>query len=120
MGVIHHSNYIRWFEEARSAFLEDIGFPYQKMEKELKLISPVLEVEAKYRDMVYFGDTVDIRVTIASCNGIRLTLSYEVREHETQKLCTTGLTRHCFLDADGHPVSLKKSYPELFEALCQE
>lgn len=33
MGVVHHSNYIRWMEEGRTAFLEDIGLPYQVMEE---------------------------------------------------------------------------------------
>ncbi len=119
MGVVHHSNYIRWFEEARSAFLEEIGFPYQRIEKELKILSPVLEVECRYRGMVYFGDTVDISVKVESSNGIRLTLLYEVHDHQTGGLRTTGLSRHCFLDADGRPVSLKKNQPEFFAAISR-
>lgn len=34
MGIVHHSNYIRWFEEARIDFLAQIGLPYSKMEEE--------------------------------------------------------------------------------------
>lgn len=119
MGVIHHSNYIRWFEEARSAFLAEIGYPYQRLEKELKLISPVLEAEAKYRSMVHFGDTVDICLWIEAGNGVRLTIRYEVRDHETHELRTTGYTKHCFLNEAGTPVSLKKVQPELHEILKQ-
>ena len=33
MGIVHHSNYIRWFEEARSFLLEENGFGYKKMEE---------------------------------------------------------------------------------------
>ena len=33
MGVVHHSNYIRWFEEARVFFMDQMGFGYDKMEK---------------------------------------------------------------------------------------
>ena len=122
MGIVHHSNYIRWFEEARVSFLEEIGYPYQRIEKELKLLSPVLEANCQYRSMVYFGDTVDIILRVESSNGIKLKFSYEVRDHHTQELRTTGYTKHCFLNETGSPVSLKKVQPELYQILqeCAE
>ena len=33
MGFVHHANYLRWFEEARLDFLEQIGLPYPMMEE---------------------------------------------------------------------------------------
>lgn len=117
MGVIHHSNYIRWFEEARSYFLEVIGCPYAEMESELKLISPVLEVSAQYRSMVHCGDSVDIAVKVEAFNGIRLKLSYEVTDHETGELRTLGTSSHCFLNEKKQPVSLKRENPELFQKI---
>ena len=47
MGITHHSNYIRWMEEARVAFLDEIGWSYSKLE-EVGLISPVLGVNCRY------------------------------------------------------------------------
>ncbi|HJB35179.1 MAG TPA: acyl-CoA thioesterase, partial [Candidatus Blautia merdipullorum] len=47
MGIIHHSNYIRWFEEARVDFMDRCGFSYAQMEKD-GLISPVLSVSCEY------------------------------------------------------------------------
>ncbi|MDO4273189.1 MAG: acyl-CoA thioesterase [Eubacteriales bacterium] len=122
MGVVHHSNYIRWFEEGRVFFLEEIGYPYQRLEKELKLISPVLESHCQYRSMVYFGDTVDISLRVESSNGIKLKFSYEIRDHETRELRANGYTKHCFLDSAGTLVSLKKAQPELYKILkeCTE
>lgn len=122
MGVIHHSNYIRWFEEARVYFLEQIGYPYDVLEHDLKLISPVLEVTCQYRSMVRFGDTVDICIRVESSNGIKLKFYYEVRDHETNELRTTGTSIHCFLNEKGQPVSLKKEQPELYSILrgCAE
>ena len=52
MKIVHHSNYIRWFEEARTAWMEEGGFGYAKME-EAGIISPVLEVDAKYKSMTH-------------------------------------------------------------------
>ena len=117
MGIIHHSNYIRWFEEARVNFLSQIGYPYDRFEKELKLISPVLEVQCQYRSMVHFGDTVDISAWVAHTNGIKLKFSYEIRDHETDELKSQGYSCHCFLNEDGHPISLKRIVPELNEIL---
>ena len=55
MGIVHHSNYIRWFEEARIDLMNQIGLTYKTME-EKGIISPVLEIDCKYLNMMYFDD----------------------------------------------------------------
>ena len=112
MGVVHHSNYIRWFEEARSYILEENGFGYKKME-ELGIISPVLSVNARYKSMTHYYDTVIINVKVVKYNGVKITLEYSVVDEKTGEVRCTGESEHCFLDASGSPVSLKRSLPEL-------
>ena len=73
MGIIHHSNYVRWFEEARMNFMEEIGFPYAKVE-ELGIIVPVLGVNCQFRTMVKFGDTVDIYTKITKFTGLKMNI----------------------------------------------
>ena len=51
MGIVHHSNYIRWMEEARIDFMKQAGLSYRKMEA-LEIIIPVLEVQCVYHSMV--------------------------------------------------------------------
>ena len=96
MGIVHHSNYIRWFEEARIDWMRHCGISYREMEKQ-GIIVPVLGVEATYRQMVHFDDLVDIKVTAAKYNGIVLEFCYEIYHQKDGKLCTTGKSRHCFL-----------------------
>lgn len=122
MGIIHHSNYIRWFEEARVNFMEELGFPYSRMEKELKLSSPVLEAECRYKSMVHFGDLVELCAGVEILNGIRLKFHYEVKDAKSGELRATGFTSHCFLNENGSFVSLKKDFPELYALLkeCSE
>ena len=55
MGIVHHSNYIRFFEEARIDYLKKIGLDYKKVE-DMGLIMPVLGVECKYIKPLHFGD----------------------------------------------------------------
>ena len=55
MGIIHHSNYIKWMEEARMDLMEQIGLSYKQME-EMEIISPVLSVSCEYHSMVHFDE----------------------------------------------------------------
>ncbi len=123
MRVVHHSNYIRWFEEARTHFLANSEYSYDWMENN-GIIIPVLSAQAEYKSMVRFGDTVEISLRVKEFNGVKLTIAYEVRDANTKELRTTGSTGHCFLDADYRPLRLKKLYPGVYEmfmnALHQE
>ncbi len=112
MGIVHHSNYIRWFEEARTFILEEVGFGYKEMEA-CGVISPVLAVNAEYRAMTRYSDVVLIDIKVVSYNGIKMTLSYTIKDKETGEVRCTGESQHCFLNREGKPVSLKRSFPEI-------
>ena len=114
MGVVHHSNYIRWFEEARVDFLEQIGLNYDVLE-EKGYISPVISVSCEYKTMCRFGEAVYIIVKLKSFSGVRFSFSYEVRDVKTNELRVVGESGHCFIDDTGKVFSLKKVNPEYFE-----
>ncbi|MCI7812611.1 MAG: thioesterase family protein [Lachnospiraceae bacterium] len=116
MGIVHHSNYIRWFEEARVDLLGKLGIGYKTME-ESGILSPVLEVHAIYKTMAHFDDIVQVEIKVEKYNGIVLELSYEVKDKETGEVRCCGNTKHCFLNREGRPLSLKKSYPEFDKVL---
>lgn len=110
MGIIHHSNYIRWFESARIRYMNRIGVDYAEVEK-AGIISPVLDVHCVYKSMVHFGDVVEIITKIKNYNGVKLEFSYIIRDKETKEIRTYGDSMHCFLDREGRPLILKKSAP---------
>lgn len=111
MGIVHHSNYIRWMEEARISLMENIGISYRKMEAEGIMI-PVLAVTCEYKSMVHFYDIICIAVKVKQYNGVKMTLEYQMTDKETGILKTTGESRHCFLNREGRPLSLKKHFPD--------
>ena len=111
MGIIHHSNYIRWFEEARTDFLEKLGMGYDRMEAE-GIISPVLSVSCEYRTMTHFGETVAVAVALTKYNGVRLELEYTVTNTDSGEVRAVGTSEHCFLDREGNILFLKRSSPE--------
>lgn len=110
MGIIHHSNYIRWFESARIWYMEQIGVNYKDMEA-MGIISPVLEVNCAYKSMVHFGDVVEVFPKVEKYNGVRLELSYTIRDKQSREIRTLGGSKHCFLNREGKPLSLKKACP---------
>ena len=116
MGIAHHSNYIRWFEEARINFFDEIGLGYKESEAK-GIISPVLSVEANYKNMSYFHDVVVIKVRLTDYSGVRLTLKYEITDKATGQLRCTGKSRHCFINPEGKVISLKKADPEGYAKL---
>ena len=117
MGITHHSNYIRWMEEARVDYLEQIGFGYKKLEKE-GIISPVVGIECEYKETTTFADTIEVEVLVEEFRGIKLVLKYNMYNLETKKLVLTGKSKHCFI-ANGKPVVLKKISPEFAEKLTE-
>lgn len=112
MGIIHHSNYIRWMEEARIDALTKAGISYKEME-ENGIISPVLSVSCEYKSMVHFDDEVLITLKITKYNGVKFELEYEMKDKETGELRSIGKSVHCFLDTSGRPISLKRMNPEI-------
>lgn len=118
MGCVHHSNYIRWFEESRAYLMDVGGFPYIKME-EAGIVSPVIKMEVEYLSMTKFGETVEIEVGVESYTGSRIGFAYTVRDKATGKVRCRGRSSHCFLNSKGHPVALRKVVPE-YDRACRE
>ena len=122
MGVVHHSNYIRFLEEARSRWMEELNIPMEKLESEGVTI-PTLEVDCKYKHHVTSGDIIIIEPYISEFNGIRMTVNYNVTNKKTGDIVIDAYTKHCFTDRTLRPINMKKKNIEIyniFEKLYEE
>lgn len=115
MGITHHSNYVRWMEEARIDFLDQIGIGFDKLEAD-GIVSPVIGIDCEYKKTTTFPDVINIDVNIKEFKGVKLTLSYEMKNNNGEVVCI-GQSRHCFLNKEGMPVRLSKEQPKLYEIL---
>ncbi len=113
MGIVHHSNYIRWFEEARIYFLEKAGYPYAKMEAEGVMI-PVLSASCEYKNNVRFDEDILIDLDIIEFNGFKMTIKYTVTGKQDGQLKATGTTKHFFVTTDLKPIRVNKTHPGIF------
>ena len=119
MGVTHHSNYIRWMEEARIDCLEKLGWGYDKLES-MGVLSPVLSVECKYCQSTTFHDEIGIKVSTKAFNGVRLVLEYEMYRLSDGKLVCEAVSEHAFLDRNFRPVRMKKEFPDFYETMLEQ
>ena len=79
MGITHHSNYVRWMEEARVAYLSEVGWDYARLES-LGVISPVISVDVSYKKTTTFSDVVTVDVGVDEFKGVRLRMKYRTRK----------------------------------------
>lgn len=118
MGITHHSNYIRFMEEARVDFLEQIGWGFDKLEQS-GYSSPVLSVSCQYKESTVFNEAIEIKVTVKSIKGAKFILGYEFKKSDNGRTVLLGETQHCFIGKSGRPVRMKNDMPEFYAALCK-
>lgn len=111
MSITHHSNYIRFMEEARIYFLEQIGWNFERLEAE-GIGSPVISLTANYKKTTKFPDVINIEIYVEKLSAFKLTFGYIFRVQD--EVVFTGTSSHCFLDTNGAPVMLEKRYPDMF------
>ena len=117
MGVVHHSNYIRFLEEARCAWLDSIGLPFSTLEENGVTI-PVLGVNCAYKHHVTFNDTILIKLFVKEFNGVRMTVEYKILDKKTGLVVLLGETKHCFTNKDLKPISLKKYNKDFYDTFA--
>lgn len=122
MAIVHHSNYIRWMEEARLDLMRQTGASYEAMERE-GIIMPVTSVGCDYKISAHYDERVLIYASLSAYNGVRAAYSYDIRS-EDGRLLAHGESGHCFLDNETRrPVNLKRRLPQFskfFEQLLAD
>ena len=119
MGITHHSNYIRWLEEARADYLKSLGYGLRRLEAD-GITSPVVSVECRYKHTTTFDDEIKIEVAIEKYNSVKLELSYIMTELVTGTVVLTAKSAHCFIDEKGKPIIVKRLFPAFDEILRRE
>lgn len=111
-GIIHHSNYVKWMEDARMNLMEQLGLGYKQMET-MEIMSPVLSMSVEFRSVVKFDDTVVIDTQMIAYDGYKMEIAYRIYDKNTGEDRAIAKSKHCFVNKSGMPISLKRVYPEL-------
>lgn len=117
MSIVHHSNYIRFFEEARcDYFMEQIGCDVRALEDKGVSIA-VVDAYAKYIVPLKFDDKVYITTKLTKMSAAKMEFEYEIRFADTDILATVGKTSHCCVNRSNKPMPIKKADANLYETL---
>lgn len=113
MRVVYYSNYLVWFEMARTELFRASGLSYRKIEQEDKIFLPVIEAQCRYRAPVRYDDIVTVETSLSSLEKTLVVFDYEVKV--TGKIKAEGCTRHVFVNHKGRPVAVPEG---VRSALC--
>lgn len=113
MGITHHSNYVRFMEEARVDFLDALGYGFDRIEAE-GIVSPVISISCNYKHPTTFKDLIDIEVVISNMQDLKFEFTYTMKV--AGKVVCLGQSTHCFME-NGRPVVIARRLPELYRLL---
>lgn len=113
MGVVHHANYLRWFEMGRVAYLRACGISLGEL-MAADIIFPITEVQVKYKNSCTFDDDFEVQTTMSSFNKAKMDFSYKVIRLRDGAVAVEGHTRNVFTDKEGHIVRLE---PQWFDKI---
>lgn len=103
MGIVHHSRYLPYFEEARVAYLRHIGHPYSEW-RDQGLDAAVLEVFVQYRRPLRFDDEIDVHLDVAAATRATFQMAYLLTVDGQPS--ATAVTVHGMVTSSGRPTRL--------------
>lgn len=116
MGVVHHANYIRWFETGRVEFLRSLGITLGDMMSD-GILFPIVEVRAKYFHPAKFDEELEIETTAVALTKAKMEFNYTIRRAQTNEILAEGFSRNVFTSAKtGKITRLPEKYFSKFPA----
>ncbi len=113
MGIVHHSAYLVWFEEARSAFMRAKGTSYTAFEAEGVSLA-VSEATVRYIAPAKYDRLITVQCQVDEVKSRKISFSYTVLDAETGQKLATGVTRHICMTRDGKTARLPDRWRKLF------
>jgi len=120
MGIVHHANYLVWFEAGRSELCRDRGFSYKAMEEEEKSLLVVAESYCRYKSPAYYDDLLLVRTQVAEIRSRSIRFIYEIVRPADNTLIAEGETLHLVTDEDKRVRIIPEIYKELLLANSEE
>lgn len=116
MGIVHHSNYIRYYECGRIHLMDEIGFPYTRLESE-GIMTAVVGVESHYHLPAKFGDTLKVVTKLTRVPLAKLVFYSEIY-NQNGELINDGKVTLGFISADTRrPVRCPEDLLQIVEPL---
>lgn len=112
MGIVHHSNYLIWFEAGRSELCRARGFSYKEMEEQDNALMVVAETYCRYKSPAYYEDVLTVRTQVAEVRSRSIRFIYEIVRGSDDALLAEGETLHLVTDENKRVKLIPDSYRE--------
>ena len=110
MGIVHHANYLIWFEAGRSDLCRARGFSYKEMEEQDDALMVVAETYVRHKSPAYYEDILIIRTKVGEIRSRSLRFFYEVYRASDDVLVAEGETNHVVTDKEKNVKRLPDYY----------
>ncbi|MFI3306338.1 MAG: thioesterase family protein [Rikenellaceae bacterium] len=119
MGIVHHSNYVKYYEAARSDLMRDLGVSYAEMERR-GVMMPILEVHSIYKASARFDEVIRVEISLEQLPMARINFLYTIYG-ESGTLLNTGSTVLGFMHSDTRrPTRAPKWFVEMLESAAAD
>ena len=116
MKVVHHSNYIRYFEMARNGMMEAAGLPVEVCENEIGVLFAVIGVECRFKHSARMGDVLTATAAVEEIPMAKLHVKQSV-VNQRGEVCAEGTVTLAFLDARTYrPIRCPEPVARLIES----
>jgi acyl-CoA thioester hydrolase len=109
MGIVHHSSYVVYFEEARSHYSRVRGIDYAEFERSGYWLT-VAEVHARYKVPARYAQLLTARCWVETIKSRSLVFGYEIVDTETGTVLVTGQTKHICIDHRGQVTKIPATW----------
>ena len=117
MGIVYHSNYLVWFEIARSELFRQNGLPYSKIEEQ-DIIMPAVRASCDYRAPAHYDEEIEIYAWVEEVRNVSVTFGYKAVRVSDDRLVVEGSTKHAYLtDKERKIVRAPEKIQRMLEAI---
>ena len=118
MGVVHHSNYLRWFEMGRVEYLRSARVFLPELIA-AGIVFPITDVQCHYKQSAYFDEQIRIEAELVNFSKVKMCFEYKIRRDSDDALLAEGSTQNVFTDMKGRIIRLPQHYYDRIEAVRQ-
>ena len=116
LGIVHHSNYLKWFEAGRIDFLRNADMPNHKLNM-MGYFLPLSEMRCTYKSPVKYGNKILIRTNLIYMSCAKVKFEYRALNKSSGKVIAIGTTVHAWTDKGINPLNIEKAAPEVYRKL---
>jgi len=118
MGVVHHSNYLRYLEVARLEWLTKLGISYNTMEEE-GVMMPVISAHIDYKIPAKFEDALVVRIHLRAVPLVKMIFDYEITNQNNELVCTASTSLAFMHSASRRPIRCPETFKNVFAKVVE-